>query len=234
MVVLDAHADTAKNNPPDVPGNHNWISPLYPIPLKSLIFINTIKGTPGKVISIFFYSSVSRWGAGDPPLNALAISLDSLVHNVLPATDGLSLFISIDLDFFYADTYTPADIPAVFDALFEYSSRWQGKVIWALALSRPWLPDDEYAWELLRQSLHWFSCKSEFAPPELTLFTVQREDTSAKARAYREMGLAVPSFYGRENEMPADIRDLLVKLQNPASAHESADSAEGDRHGNDE
>ncbi|MDR3174449.1 MAG: hypothetical protein LBU19_09385, partial [Treponema sp.] len=58
--------------------------------------------------------------------------------------------------------------------------------------------------------------KTEFAPPELTLFTVQREDSSAKARSYREMGLAVPSFYGRENEMPDDIRDLLAKMKKPA------------------
>jgi hypothetical protein len=101
----------------------------------------------------------------------------------------------------------------VFDALFDFASRWQGKVIWALALSRPWLPNDEYAWELLRQSLRWFSGKTEFAPPELTLFTVQREDTSAMAQSYRKNGLAPPSFYGRETETPEDIRDLLEKLQ---------------------
>jgi hypothetical protein len=69
----------------------------------------------------------------------------------------------------------------------------------------PWLPDDEYAWELLRQSLRWFSGKTAFAQPELTLFTVQREGTSATARAYRERGLAVPSFYGKENEMPGSL-----------------------------
>jgi hypothetical protein len=222
MIVLDAHADTVKNNPPNIPGNHNWISPLYPIPLKSLIWINTIRGAPGDVISQFFYSSVSRWGTGDPPLNARAPSLDSLVHSELPAAAGLSLFVSIDLDFFCIENNTPVDIPLVFDTLFNLASRWQGKVIWALALSRPWLPDDKYAWELLRQSLRWFSGKSEFAPPDLTLFTVQREDTSAKARAYRETGLAVPSFYNRENEAPDDIRDLLAKLQNPAPARESA------------
>ncbi|MDR3335600.1 MAG: hypothetical protein LBT16_00215, partial [Treponema sp.] len=61
-----------------------------------------------------------------------------------------------------------------------------------------------------------FSGKTEFAPSELTLFTVQREDTSAMARSYRENGLAVPSFCGRENETPEDIRDLLEKLQKPA------------------
>jgi hypothetical protein len=214
MVVLDAHTDTVKNDSPPVSGNHNWICPLYPFPLESLVWIHTIAGSPnsrsGKVRD--FYLSVSEWGAGSPPLNALALSLDQISH-IVPSSAGQSLFISIDLDFFSIENNIPADIPLVFDTLFNFASRWQGKVMYALALSRPWLPDDEYAWELLRQSLRWFSGKTEFASPEITLFTVQREDTSAKARAYREMGLTIPSFYGRENEMPDDIRDLFVKLK---------------------
>jgi hypothetical protein len=213
MVVLDAHTDTVKNDSSLVSGNHNWICPLYPFPLKSLVWVHTIADYPnfnsGKVRG--FYLSVAEWGAGDPPLNARALSLDSVSHILLSATAGQSLFISIDLDFFCIENNTPADIPLVFDMLFDFSSRWQGKVIYALALSRPWLPDDEYAWELLRQSLRWFSGNPEFAPPEISLFTAQREDTSEKARAYREMGLAMPSFYGRENEIPDDLRDLFAK-----------------------
>jgi hypothetical protein len=223
MVVLDAHTDTVRNDSPLVSGNHNWICPLYPFPLKSLIWIHSIAGFPssnsGK--SRGFYLSVAEWGAGDPPLNARALSLDSVSHILLSATAGQSLFISIDLDFFCIENNTPADIPLVFDTLFDFASRWQGRVIYALALSRLWLPDDEYAWELLRQSLRWFSGKTEFAPPEITLFTVQREDSSAKARAYREMGLTIPSFYGRENETPDDIRDLFEKLKKSAPVRES-------------
>jgi hypothetical protein len=223
MVVLDAHTDTVKNDSPFASGNHNWISPLYPFPLETLVWIHTIGGFPnsnsGKVRG--FYHSVSEWGAGSPPLNTFALSLDRFSHTVLSADPGQSLFISIDLDFFCIEHNTPADIPFVFDMLFDFASRWQGKVIYAIALSRPWLPNDEYAWELLRQSLRWFSGKAEFSPPELTLFTLRCEDTSAKARAYRERGLAVPSFYGRENEIPDDIRDLLVKMENPAPVYDS-------------
>jgi hypothetical protein len=217
MVVLDAHTDTVKNDSRGVSGNHNWISPLYPFPLKSLVWIHAIAGFPhsnsGKVRG--FYLSVSEWGAGDQPLDALALSLDSLSHAVLSAAAGQSLFVSIDLDFFSVEHNTPADIPFVFDALFDFASRWPGRVVYALALSRLWLPDDGHAWELLRQSLRWLSGKAEFAPPELTLFTVQREDSSAKARACREMGLAIPSFYGRENEIPDDIRELLATMKTP-------------------
>jgi hypothetical protein len=222
MVVLDAHTDTVKNDSPPVSGNHNWISPLYPFPLKSLVWIHGIAGFPGsnsgKVRG--FYLSVSEWGDGDPPLNALALSLDCLSHIVSSAA-GQSLFISIDLDFFCVENNTPADIPLVFDTLFDFASRWQGRVVYALALSRPWLPDNGYAWELLRQSLRWFSGKAEFALTKTTLFTVQCEDTSAKARAYREMGLEIPSFYGRENETPSDIKDLFAKLNKPPPLHES-------------
>jgi hypothetical protein len=213
MLVLDAHTDTVKYSPPA--GNHNWISPLYPFPLESLVWIHTIAGFPnsnnGKVRG--FYLSISEWGAAaDPPLDARALSLD-YISQIVSSAGGQSLFISIDLDFFYTENNTPADIPFVFDALFDFASHWRGKVIYALALSRPWLPNDEYAWELLRQSLLWFNGKTEFASPEITLFTVQREDTSAKARAYRETGLAIPSFYGRENETPDDIRELFTKLK---------------------
>jgi hypothetical protein len=222
MVVLDAHTDTVKNDSPLVSGNHNWICPLYPFPLETLVWIHSIAGSSnsnnGKVRG--FYFSVSEWGAGSPPLNALALSLDQISHTLLSAA-GQSLFISIDLDFFCIENNTPSDIPLVFDTLFDFASRWQGRVMYALALSRPWLPNDEYAWELLRQSLRWFSGKAEFAPPEITLFTVQREDTSAKARAYREVGLTIPSFYGRENETPDDIKDLLAKLKKPAPVRES-------------
>jgi hypothetical protein len=214
MVVLDAHTDTVKNLSPPA-GNHDWISPLYPFPLEALVWIHTIAGfsntNNGKVRG--FYLSVSAWGAGDPPLNAHAASLDDISHSTLSATSEQPLFVSIDLDFFFMENNTPADIPRVFDALFDFTSRWRGKAIWALALSRPWLPSDEYAWELLRQSLRWFSGRSEFAPPELTLFITQLEDTSARARSLRKAGLEVPSFYGRENETPDDIRDLLEKLK---------------------
>jgi hypothetical protein len=221
MVVLDAHTDTVKNDSPPISGNHNWISSLYPFPLESLVWIHTIASFPnfnsGKVRG--FYLSVSEWGTGSPPLNALALSLDQVSH-IVPSIAGQSLFISIDLDFFCIENNTPADIPLVFDTLFDLASCWQGKVIYALALSRPWLPDDGYAWELLRQSLRWFSGKTEFAPPEITLFTLQHEDTSAKACVYRETGLTVPSFYGRENEMPDDIRDLFAKLKQSESVRE--------------
>jgi hypothetical protein len=214
MVVLDAHTDTVKNVSPPL-GNHDWISSLYPFPLKTLVWIHAMAGFPGPNSGRVrgFYSSVSRWGAGIPPLNARAVSLGDISHISLSAAAGQSLFVSIDLDFFSMENNTPADIPYVFDALFDFSSQWQGKVIWALALSRPWLPDDGYAWELLRQSLLWFSAKTCFTPPELTLFTAQFEDSSAMARAYREKRLAVPSFYGRENEIPDDIRELFAKLQ---------------------
>jgi hypothetical protein len=225
MVVLDAHADTARNHSPPA-GNHNWISPLYPVPLKRLFWINTITGAPGQVIAQFFYASVAAWGSGNPPLDARALSLDDISHAGLSAVDGQALFVSIDLDFFYTENNSPAEIPFVFDALLDFSSRWRGKVIWALALSRPWLPGDEYAWELLRQSLRWFrriaGGKTRFAPPELTLFTTRLEDTSGMARSYRRKGLPVPSFFGRENEMPGDIKELLEKLKRPAPFPEPA------------
>jgi hypothetical protein len=162
-----------------------------------------------------FYFSVSTWGAGEPPLESRVTSLAEFPPIDFSDTEGQSLFVSIDLDFFYMKNSTPAGIPFVFDTLFDFASKWQGDVVWALALSRAWLPDDEYAWELLRQSLRWFCGKTEFAPPEVTLFTTLFEDTSRMARSWREKGLPMPSFYGKEGETPADIKEMLEKLAMP-------------------
>jgi hypothetical protein len=100
MVVIDAHTDTVKSDSSGVVGNHNWICPLYPFPLASLVWTHTIAGfhnaNSGKVRG--FYFSISEWGTGDPLLNALAIGLDH-VSQIAPFAAGLSLFVSIDLDF---------------------------------------------------------------------------------------------------------------------------------------
>jgi hypothetical protein len=42
--------------------------------------------------------------------------------------------------------------------------------------------------------------KISFAPPGLTLFTVQREDTGARTLAWRAKGLAVLSLYGKKTK----------------------------------
>jgi hypothetical protein len=121
------------------------------------------------------------------------------------------LFISIDLDFFYGADHGPEDIPAVFNSLFSFSSRWQGPAIWAICLSRPWLPDDVYAWTLLERSLQWLSSRPEFSAPELTLFNSRRVDTSRTAQAIRAEGRQVPML--RETDAPAHIKTLLHTLQ---------------------
>ncbi|GMO16692.1 MAG: hypothetical protein Pg6A_02780 [Termitinemataceae bacterium] len=213
MIVIDAHTDTIRNIFPPA-GNHDWISTLYPFPLETLIWIYSTAGftTSNSSKARSFYSSIYTWDAGGSLINARAISLDNLSNIDFSATTGQTLFISIDLDFFCMGNSTPADIPFVFDVLFDFTSRRQGKAVWALALSRAWLPDDKYAWELLRQSLRWFCGKTSFTPPELHLFTTQFEDTSRLARALRAKKLPMPSFYGKENKMPNDIRKMLKKL----------------------
>jgi hypothetical protein len=121
------------------------------------------------------------------------------------------LFISVDLDFFYGADHGPEDVPAVLNSLFSFSSRWQGPSVWAICLSRPWLPDDAYAWTLLERSLQWLSSRPEFNVPELTLFNSQRVDTSRTAHAIRAEGRQLPML--RETDAPERVKTLLRELQ---------------------
>ncbi|MHC6202250.1 hypothetical protein ACYULU_03550 [Breznakiellaceae bacterium SP9] len=229
MLLVDAHSDTALNennngirlciDAGDLDGadalfqNHNWIHPLFSSSLfASLVWIHGLSGSPSSEKLRGFVSSTAQW-RNTHPLFARAMNLARLkdfeLRENTRQSSGAQLFVSIDLDFFYLDDYTPASLSFVFDALYEYSSCWNGKVVWAVCLSRAWLPSDDYAWELLRQSLLWFSAKSAFAPPELTLFSKNRDGGSMKERAFNEIGGKAPSFYGKASEMPADVRGLL-------------------------
>jgi hypothetical protein len=172
----------------------------------SLVWINRITGFPEGERVRGFLSSTGSWN-----IKTGYINTDELA--ALPVTDK-ALFVSIDLDFFYSEDYTPRDIPLVFDRLWNYSSLRKGKVLWAICVSRAWLPDDEYAWELLEQSLRWLLTQSAFEAPELSVFTSNRYDTSRKARAFRAEGREPPGFYLRENAAPPVIRELFLMLEN--------------------
>jgi hypothetical protein len=221
MIVLDAHADTVANENSTViqrhfatgayqragtlAGNHNWIHPLVPDPVKSLVWINAINGSPRGDRLEGFIRSTSAWNSG---IRIIASSIEEL--RFLDIT-GEVLFISVDLDFFYYRDHGPEDIPAVLNALFSFASRWQGPVVCAICLSRPWLPDDAYAWTLLERSLQWLSARPEFSAPELTLFNSRRVDSSRTAQAIRAEGREPPQL--READAPAHIKTLLRELQ---------------------
>jgi hypothetical protein len=220
LLVLDAHADTEAHPEreairalaarADYKGagslfkNHNWIHPFTPWPVVSIVWISRITGLPGGERVRGFLSSTRSWGVKTGYIN-----VDEL--ETLPAGDR-ALFVSIDLDFFYNEDYTPRDIPRVFDRLWDYSSKRKGTVLWAVCLSRAWLPDDEYAWELFEQSLRWLLRQSAFEAPEVSVFTSRRYDTSRKAAAFRAEGTEPPGFYRREDAAPRVIRELLAAL----------------------
>jgi hypothetical protein len=185
--------------------NHNWIHPLVPVvPLTSVTWIYGISGFPDREKEMGFLKSTESWDAV-----CRCITVDEI--NTIPMRGGV-LFVSVDLDFFYNKNYTPYDIPGVLDRLLDYSRQWNGSVVWALCVSRAWLPDDAYAWELLEQSLGWIAAQREFAPPELTLFSTYRYDTSRNAEAFRAEGREPPGMYQKESEMPAHLKDLFEKL----------------------
>jgi hypothetical protein len=223
MILLDAHGDAARNphyhviresfdrdtgEADRLIGNHNWIHPLSPAPLASLLWISKVSQVPETPRVRGFLRSAASWGMG----NAACINLNELASSG-PEDGPENLFVSIDLDFFYAEDYTPRLVPEVFEKLWEYSLGRKGRVLWAICLSRAWLPDDFYAWELLEQSLRWLIPHTEFEAPEISLFSSHRHDTSRKAEAFRAEGREPPGFYQREDIMPDSIRDLFLELK---------------------
>ncbi|MDR2922420.1 MAG: hypothetical protein LBU85_03635 [Treponema sp.] len=220
MIVLDAHADTVANEQSDLiqslaaagsfsragrlAGNHNWIQPLAPAPLEALALISAVRGPPRSDKLKGFLKSTSSWNS---EIRTFFLTVEELRFW---ETAGETLFVSIDLDFFAGEDYGPEDIPVVFDALFSFAARWQGPVIWAVCLSRPWLPDDRCAWLLLDRSLRWLRARAEFQPPEIALFDSRRNDTSRTAQAFRAQGLEPPVL--READAPEQIKALIIEL----------------------
>jgi hypothetical protein len=221
MVVLDAHTDTIENEnraliqqlfaagsyqrAGTLVGNHDWIHPLVSNPLVSLVWINVIHGVPPGDKWKGFVNTALAW---EKDIQVVCASVEGLRFLDIA---GDMLFVSIDLDFFYGADHGPEDISSVFNSLFSFSSRWHGPVAWAICLSRPWLPDDAYAWTLLERSLQWLSSRPEFNAPELSLFNSRRVDTSRTAQAIRAEGREVPML--RETDAPAHIKALLRELQ---------------------
>jgi hypothetical protein len=221
MLVLDAHADTEANrrrqairalisagdyeSADRLIQNHNWIHPLTPSPVNSLIWISRISGLPDETRLAGFLKSTAAWNIE----HAECISIDEL--DSAPVTGG-TLFVSIDLDFFYYEDYSPRDISRIFDRLLDYSLNWEGGVLWAVCASLAWLPNVEYAWELLGQSIEWLIPKKEFMPPELSIFSTYRYDTSRRAESFRITGMEPPGFYLKEDTMPDTIRNLFSRL----------------------
>jgi hypothetical protein len=220
LIVVDAHADTAPNAMGDlVQGhiktghygaadfafeNHNWITHLVPSPAASLVWVSGVSGFPGNDKYAGFIRSTAGWN-----IPRRCVTLDEL-DGVFPG--GGVLFVSIDLDFFYYDG-TPRDIPPVFDRLLDFSLRRGGKIVWAVCVSRAWLPSDEYAWELLEESFAWLDSRAEFAVPVLTLFSGNRRDTSRRAEAFRAEGMEPPGLYQKEAEAPEPLRGKIAKLR---------------------
>jgi len=221
MIVLDAHADTVKNEQSDLisrltviqdfsrigelAGNHDWIHPLASFSLRELVWISTIRGYPRSDKLQGFEKSVASW---DERVRAYFLNVEELRFREISAD---TLFVSIDLDFFYSEDHTPQDVPAVLDALFAFSSRSPRPAVWAFCVSRPWLPGDDYAWALLEQTLRWLSSRPEFRSPEITIFENRRVDTSRTAQAFRAEGLEMPFL--REEDTPDYIRRLIWELE---------------------
>jgi hypothetical protein len=211
LVVLDAHADTVLNeNHREPAGNHNWIHPLSPM-LERLVWINVIQGFPRNDRLEGFYRSFNAWNSST---RASVLSVNELNFSEITETEtsAKTLFVSVDLDFFYYEGQGPQDVASVLNALFAFSSRWRGPVVWGICLSRPWLPDDGYAWDLLELSLVWLRGRPEFSPVAATLFTSRRVDTSNRAMEYRLQGREIPAL--REIDTPAQIKGILRELRN--------------------
>jgi hypothetical protein len=223
LLVLDAHADTVLNeNYADIRrfahngeyekadlllSNHNWIHPLYPRPVTNITWVSKMHGAPNAEKLSGFYKSTSLWG--DAHLQTLSIEELHLFK-----VRGETLFVSIDLDFFYSEDHRTDQIPRVLDALFAISCEYQARgqaVLWAICISRPWLPSDKYAWTLLETTLLWLAQKHPeyFTDAIVTIFNKPRFDQTQKAKGLRAEGKPVPDFWGKEEDAPKTVKELL-------------------------
>jgi hypothetical protein len=224
LVLVDAHTDSARSaNAHSIKAliasgdyqaasplfnNHDWIHPLASSPLESFTWIYGMAGYPVSSKIRGFMESTASWGIKADSLS-LTEFLAARQNGRVGARDDAILFVSIDLDFFYQEDYSPRALPFVFDSLLEYSLLSKQKVLWAVCLSYAWLPS-QYAMELLQAALEWFLSKDAFSAPAVTLFSAQRRDTSAAAEAYRAEGKEPPAL--TRGALPSAVMELLQKL----------------------
>jgi len=220
MLVLDSHNDTIFNEYHDLigehikvknysqaaelAGNHNWIHPLTPVPVETLVWTSTLSGNPVEIDIEGFNNSTYVWGN---TVRAITMSVDELMTFEI---NGEFLFVSIDLDFFF-ENYGTDDVHSVLELLFSYSLKWSGPVVWAICLSRPWLPNDDFAWALLETTFKWLYFRSEFFNIEIIdLFDSIRIDTSQHAQTFIDEGLKMPILH--EADASESIKLLIQKL----------------------
>jgi hypothetical protein len=220
LIVVDAHTDITANEhygliramaktgnysqAVELAGNHNWLHPLCPYPVRTLAWISEIHSFPADSAKAFLYTHII-W---DMEIKTIVINIDELRYLDL---DEEILFVSIDLDFFYRDRTSPDDVQVILDSLLAFSSNWKGPVAWGICLSRPWLPDDNYAWTLLEKTLTWIHSQSLFGLPEITVFDSPRTDTSNLARHFRTVGWEIPVLH--EKDIPGHIMKLIQELK---------------------
>jgi len=220
---VDAHTDTAVNKhysliramteagnysqAGELTGNHNWLHPLCPNPVETLVWISEIHGSPADYAEEAFLFTHIVW---EMEIKTALINSDEL--RCLDLAEE-TLFVSVDLDFFYGDHTSPDDVPVVLNSLFTFSLNWKGPVVWAVCLSRLWLPDDYYAWTLLEKTLNWIHSQSSFGPPEITVFDSRRIDTSNLAQHFRAEGRKIPVLH--EEDIPGHTKELIQELKKP-------------------
>ncbi|MBN2353025.1 MAG: hypothetical protein JXD23_10690 [Spirochaetales bacterium] len=200
LLLFDAHPDAAplpgradvrrrlQDGKPVEPGRiqcYNWIHGLTPAPIGDFVWVPALSaGTPVPYDTRRFEIAISAWF---PKGKATAVPFDRLDRRRL---SGKKIVVSIDLDYFCRSQNPARDIGEV----FRFISHLERVDCIAVAVSRPFLPDDDFADRCVEAALRELLRRPDVPTIEIGVVGPGIPDRSKRARELEAAGLPVPGW----------------------------------------
>jgi hypothetical protein len=203
LVNIDAHPDlVAVNNYPLVrfmAGDpamaergfiqcYNWIHALTPRPVDAVTWIYSMTAAEQPAYDVRQVSRVVRE-------SYQGVSIDMLPFDawMKRGFDGEPVIVSVDLDFFCASRNPAADLATVLDGILSDPEIERLTV----AVSRPYLPDDKFAFLMLQALFAELLTRTEIGEIRFEPYSRYPVDSSKRAQEYRRRDRAAAFRLGK-------------------------------------
>ena len=215
LLLFDAHSDTApvedypavrrmffrrEGDPTGRVQCYNWIHGLTPAPISGMTWIPSYSSAQiAQRVSGPFKRTVAGWfrqgSAAVLPFYRLA--------DFMPTEK--KIIVSIDLDFFVSSRRPERDLKEI----FLFLGKLDNVAFITIAISRPYLPDDEFACRMLEAALAALLELQDVGEIEFHPFSGMSKDRSRRAARITASGFSVPRF--TLHQAPRSLKNLIIR-----------------------